>query len=70
MHALVESRQLVLLETSVSAQAQLAGSFCNMNYSIWVATCVNYCMVCAYLREDNPRVFARGLSPVHTHNHT
>ena len=31
---------------------------------------VSYCMVCAYVREDNQRALARGLSPVHTHNHT
>ena len=28
------------------------------------------CMVCAYVREDNPRASASGLSPVHTHSHT
>ena len=27
-------------------------------------------MVYAYVREDNPRAVASGLSPVHTHNHT
>ena len=27
-------------------------------------------MVCAYIREDNPRALASGLSPVHAHNHT
>ena len=27
-------------------------------------------MVCVYVREDNPRALASGLSPVHTHNHT
>ena len=27
-------------------------------------------MVCAYVREDNPRVLVSGLSPVHKHNHT
>ena len=27
-------------------------------------------MVCAYVREDNPRALASGLSPVHTHKHT
>ena len=32
--------------------------------------CVSYCMVCAYVREDNPRTLASGLSPVHAHNHT
>ena len=31
---------------------------------------VSYCMVCAYVREGNPRALASGLSPVHTHNHT
>ena len=31
---------------------------------------VSLCMVCAYVREDNPRALASGLSPVHTHNHT
>ena len=33
-------------------------------------TRVSYCMVCAYVREGNPRALASGLSPVHTHNHT
>ena len=27
-------------------------------------------MVCAYVREDNPRALASGLSPVRVHNHT
>ena len=27
-------------------------------------------MVCAYVRVDNPRALASGLSHVHTHNHT
>ena len=27
-------------------------------------------MVCAYVREDNPRALANELSPVHAHNHT
>ena len=27
-------------------------------------------MVCEYVREDNHRALASGLSPVHTHNHT
>ena len=27
-------------------------------------------MICAYVREDNPRALASGLSPVHTHDHT
>ena len=27
-------------------------------------------MVCAYVREDNPRALASGLSPIHVHNHT
>ena len=31
---------------------------------------VSYCMVCAYLRENNPRALASGLSPVHIHNLT
>ena len=30
----------------------------------------SYCMVCAYVREDNPRDLASGLCPVHTHNYT
>ena len=34
------------------------------------ALSVSYCMVCAYVWEDNPRASASGLSPVHTHNHT
>ena len=33
-------------------------------------TSVSFCMVGAYVREDNPRAFASGLSPVHAHNHT
>ena len=33
-------------------------------------TCVSYCMVCANVREGNPRALASGLSPVHMHNHT
>ena len=28
---------------------------------------LSYCMVCAYLREDNPRVLESGLFPVQTH---
>ena len=32
--------------------------------------CVSYCMVCAYVREGNPRALASGLSSVYTHNHT
>ena len=31
------------------------------------AACVSYCRVCASVREDNPRAFAIGLSPVQTH---
>ena len=31
---------------------------------------VSYCMVCAYVQEDNPQALASGLSPVHAHNHT
>ena len=31
---------------------------------------VIYCIVWAYVREDNPRALAIGLSPVHTHIHT
>ena len=27
-------------------------------------------MVCVYVREDNPRAIASGLSPIHMHNHT
>ena len=34
------------------------------------AISVSYCMVCAYVREDNPRALASGLSPVHAYNHT
>ena len=30
----------------------------------------SYCMVCANVREDNPRALASGLSPVHMQNHT
>ena len=30
---------------------------------------VTYCMVCAYVRGDNPRALARGLFPVQTHSH-
>ena len=32
--------------------------------------CVCYCMVCAYVREDNPGALASGLSPVYTQNYT
>ena len=32
--------------------------------------CVRYCMVYTYVREDNSRGEATGLSPVHMHNHT
>ena len=31
---------------------------------------VSYCMVCAYVREGNPRRLWSGLSPVLSHNHT
>ena len=31
---------------------------------------VSYFMVCAYIREDNQRALARGLSPEHMYNHT
>ena len=31
---------------------------------------VSYCMVCAYVWEDNPIALASGLSPVYAHNHT
>ena len=34
------------------------------------STSVSYCMVCAYVWEDNPRALASGLSPVHMHSHT
>ena len=34
-----------------------------------VVSSVSYCMVCVYVREDNPRALASGLSPVHIHNH-
>ena len=34
------------------------------------AISVSYCMVCAYVREDNSRALASGLSPVHKHNQT
>ena len=39
---------------------------CN-NTIQYMYICVSYCMVCAYVREDNPRALASGLSPVHTH---
>ena len=32
-------------------------------------TSVSYCMVYAYVREDNPRALASGLSHVHMHSH-
>ena len=28
---------------------------------------VSYCMVCASVREDNPRALASGLAPLQTH---
>ena len=31
---------------------------------------VSYCIVCAYVREDNPPALASGLYPVYAHNHT
>ena len=31
---------------------------------------INYCMVCAYIREYNPQALASGLSSVHMLNHT
>ena len=30
---------------------------------------VNYCMVCASVREDNPRALASGLKSLQTQNH-
>ena len=39
-------------------------------FVIFLKFSVSYCMVCAYVREDNPRALASGLSPVHTHNST
>ena len=30
---------------------------------------VSYCMVCVYVRKDNPLPLTSGLSPIHTHNH-
>ena len=33
-------------------------------------TCRSYCMVCASVREDNPRALARGLSPIQKQNHS
>ena len=38
--------------------------------SVAASIFVSYCMVCAYVRLDNPRALASGLSPAHTHNHT
>ena len=32
--------------------------------------CENYCLICAYVREDNLRALASGISPVHKHKHT
>ena len=37
----------------------------NTGISIKGATSVSYCMVCAYVREDNPRALASELSLVH-----
>ena len=37
---------------------------------ITIVTHVSYCMVCVYVREDNTRALASGLSPVYTHSHT
>ena len=37
---------------------------------IKVRTRVSYCMVCAYVREDNTRALASGFFPVHMHNQT
>ena len=31
---------------------------------------VSFLIVCAYVRENNPRALASGLSPVHIHNFT
>ena len=31
---------------------------------------ISYCMVCAYVQEDNLRALASELSPIYTHNHT
>ena len=31
---------------------------------------LSFCMVCAYVQEDNPQALASGLSPLHRHNHT
>ena len=33
-------------------------------------TSVSYCMVCAPVRDDNPRALASGLSPVQTQKYT
>ena len=35
-----------------------------------IVICVSSCKVCEYVREDNVRALASGLSPVHAHNHT
>ena len=32
--------------------------------------CVSKCMVCVYVREDNPRALVSGFSPIHTHSYT
>ena len=38
--------------------------------SVSVLKVLCYCMVCAYVREDNPQALLSGLSPIHMHNHT
>ena len=45
---------------------------CNLSvsYCMVCTLSVSYCMVCEYVREDNQRALASGLSPAHTHNHT
>ena len=40
------------------------------NLSMKDAIRVRYCMVCKYVREDNPRALASEFSPVHTQKHT
>ena len=39
----------------------------NVELKINIFMCVSYCVVCASIREDNPRALASGLSYVQTY---
>ena len=41
-----------------------------MYYHLSCCMCIVICMVCAYVREDNPRALASGLSPLYMQDHT